>query len=158
MIDAPKPKRRRNRPAPVIIVADGMGGGEVVQLSAPDEFAEALKASEQQVLESLGDLVDDQNENAATTACIRLLDVIQDKSTPGQLRDKLLKHRMSAFRRLVSIATDGLVAAARSNAASYCVKLQKTHAPAAWPPNVNAPEFQTRLTQAEAMCKLQAVA
>lgn len=151
-----KPKRKRNRPAPIVIVSDGMGGGETIRLEAPDEFAEALKASERQVLESLGDLIDDTNENAATTACIRLLDVIQDKTTPGGLRDKLMKHRMAAFHRLVSIATSGQVAAARSNAASYCVKLQKTHAPAAWPPNVNEPEFRNRLSKAEEMCTLPA--
>lgn len=154
---SPKPKvtRRRKREPVVIIVSDGVGGSERLELEAPDEFTEALKASEAQVLENLGDLVDDDNENAATTACVRLLDAIQDKSTPELLRSKLSKHKMKAFRRLLCISTGGDVAAARANASAYIVKLQKVYAPAAWPPNTNDPAFKERLQKAEEMCKLK---
>jgi hypothetical protein len=151
-------KKRRIIPRPLQITTMD---GSMITLNSPQEvFGKALQDSEDEVVVSMKELINSDldgkqaNEAAKVTAAIKVIDLLEDRTTPAKLLQKLEKLRYDAVDALRDVVNNGSVAAARANAGAYLLKAIKVAAPAAWPPDDKAPEFLERMQKANMMCAL----
>lgn len=146
----PKPKRKsRPRPQKPIRVITLDGREKVFG----DTYAETLRSAEDDVLASINDLLDGTNENACVTAAAKLLDALEDRSTPERIRSKLEKHKQNAVDTLLRISRgEAYKPTARAQANAQLIKAMKNASEAVWPPDTTKAEWSTRMERAKELC------
>lgn len=109
---------------------------------------------EARALASVCDLVEDEDvmEPARVTACIKLLDTLNNPCCPDRLRTALSLQEKKAIDVLSDIAEGGLVDAARSNAVGYLLRRIRENVDQFWPPDTTTPQWHERWAKMVAMC------
>lgn len=117
--------------------------------------ANPFNAVEDRTLTIACDLIgdDDLMDPARVTACIKLLDSVNDPCCPERLRIRLIAHEQEAVDVLVKIAENGnSMDAARSNAVGYLLKRIRENVDQFWPPDTTTPEWALRWEKMMQMC------
>jgi hypothetical protein len=141
-----KKARKKKAPAPLTLID---GTGEVHQFFTPEQnFEHLLKENEDQVVQSLKDLLAGDDENAACTAATKIFEFLEDDKTHAALREKLGAIRESALDCLLRLSNGASKATAQAQANARLLKVMVAKAPAVWPPDTSKPEWKQRFARA----------
>jgi hypothetical protein len=146
----PKKTRKPRKPKAVrpITMYVGTTGEKVVAHDPARLFEERLRDSEDSVVRSLKELINGPDENAAVTAATKIFAYLEEKDTPGRLREKLEPLRTEALDCLLSLSAGAAKSTAQAQANACLLKIMVQKAPAAWPPNTEIQEWQQRFARA----------
>lgn len=125
-------------------------------LKPQESIANLIRESEPEVVASFADLINDKNETAAVNACIKVLEMVQDKGTPARLRELAMDLLEPAIERLKQVSSDGTVGTARVNATGALMKQMRLNYADHWPPDVKLAKWKKRMKKAYELCALPA--